>query len=231
MPDSTPRGEAERPVPPWLAQPVVMALWCVVAAFGTYACMYGFRKPFTAGAYLDDATGVSYKVWLVTAQVLGYTVSKFIGIRVIAEMRPARRVWVLLGLVGAAELALLAFGLTPPPYNALCLFLNGLPLGMVFGLVLGFLEGRRMTEAFVADLCASFILADGVTKSVGAELLRRGVPEPWMPASAGLVFLLPLLGFVGMLRHIPGPTEADGWFFARREAVRLPATAPAEAAL
>ena len=209
MPDPTPRGEAERPVPSWLAQPVVMAIWCVVAAFGTYACMYGFRKPFTAGGYVDPATGMSYKVWLVTAQVLGYTLSKFIGIRVIAEMRPERRIWVLLGLIGAAQLALVAFGLTPQPYYALCLFLNGLPLGMVFGLVLGFLEGRRLTEAFIAGLCASFILADGVTKSVGAELLRRGVPEPWMPAAAGLVFLLPLLGFVWMLQHVPAPSAAD----------------------
>lgn len=195
--------------PDWLHHPLVLACWCVVAAFGTYACMYGFRKPFTAGAFLDPVSGHSYKVWLVTAQVLGYTVSKFIGIRVIAEMPPARRALVLVGLVGIAELALLGFGLTPAPYNAVWLFLNGLPLGMVFGLVLGFLEGRRMTEAFVAGLCASFILADGVTKSVGSGLLGLGVPERWMPFAAGLVFLLPLLGFVWMLRRIPAPSPAD----------------------
>lgn len=197
-----------------------MAAWCVVAAFGTYACMYGFRKPFTAGTYVDTATGTSFKVWLVTAQVLGYTVSKFVGIRVIAEMRPERRVWVLLGLIVAAQLALLGFGLTPAPYNAAWLFLNGLPLGMVFGLVLGFLEGRRLTEAFVAGLCASFILADGVTKSVGAALLAHGVPERWMPAAAGLVFLLPLIGFVGMLRCIPLPSRAD--VEARAERTPMP---------
>ena len=195
--------------PDWLHRPLVLGCWCVVAAFGTYACMYGFRKPFTAGAFLDPVSGHSYKVWLVTAQVLGYTVSKFIGIRVIAEMPPGRRALVLVGLIGAAELALLGFGLTPAPYNAVWLFLNGLPLGMVFGLVLGFLEGRRMTEAFVAGLCASFILADGVTKSVGSGLLGMGVPERWMPFAAGLVFLLPLLGFVWMLRRIPAPSTAD----------------------
>ncbi len=194
---------------PWLANPWLLSAWCVLAAFGTYACMYGFRKPFTAGTYIDSATGLSFKTWLVTAQVLGYTLSKFIGIRVIAEMRPERRVAVLLGLIAIAELALLCFALTPPPFNAAWLFLNGLPLGMVFGLVLGFLEGRRLTEAFVAGLCASFILADGVTKSVGAQLLEFGVPEPWMPVTAGLVFLLPLLGFVWMLQHIPAPTAID----------------------
>lgn len=181
----------------------------MVAAFGAYACMYGFRKPFTAGAYVDPASGLSFKSWLVTAQVLGYALAKFVGIRVIAEMRPERRPATLLGLVGLAEMALLLFAITPSPFNPFWLFLNGLALGMVFGLVLGFLEGRRQTEAFVAGLCASFILADGVTKSAGAALLRLGVPERWMPFAAGLLFIAPLAGFVWMLRQIPAPTEAD----------------------
>jgi hypothetical protein len=187
----------------------MQSAWCVVAAFGTYACMYGFRKPFTAGTYPDAGNTVDFKVWLVAAQVMGYTVSKFAGIRVIAEMRPEHRTRVLLGLIGIAELALLLFAWIPAPWNTVCLFLNGLPLGMVFGLVLGFLEGRKLTEAFVAGLCASFILADGFTKSVGAKLLALGVPGPWMPFTAGLVFLLPLLGFTWMLQQIPPPTLQD----------------------
>jgi hypothetical protein len=181
----------------------------MVAAFGTYACMYGFRKPFTAAGFAEDGFPAGFKVWLVTAQVLGYTLSKFIGIRVIAEMAPGRRAAVLLSLIGLAELALILFGLVPPPWSAACLFLNGLPLGMVFGLVLGFLEGRRMTEALVAGLCASFILADGMAKSVGATLLAWGVTERWMPAAAGLCFVGPLLGFVWMLQRIPPPDHAD----------------------
>lgn len=195
--------------PSFLGHPLWLSLWSVAAAFGTYACMYGFRKPFTAGSYVDETSGLSFKAWLVTAQVLGYAISKCIGIKVIAEMRPERRAGVLLALIGVAEIALLFFAVLPRPWNAVALFFNGLPLGMVFGLVLGFLEGRRLTEAFVAGLCASFILADGVTKSVGAELLQRGVPEPWMPFTAGLVFLLPLIGFVWMLRQLPAPTQAD----------------------
>ncbi len=83
------------------------------------------------------------------------------------------------------------------------MFLNGLSLGMVFGLVIGFLEGRRMTEALTAGLCASFILADGATKSVGTWLLDRGIGEGWMPGVAGLIFFPPLLLFVWMLSKIP----------------------------
>ncbi len=80
---------------------------------------------------------------------------------------------------------------------------------MVFGLVLGFLEGQRDTEARTAGLCASFILADGATKSVGTWLLQQGVSERWMPGLAGLIFVPPLLFFVWMLTRIPPPDKQD----------------------
>jgi hypothetical protein len=106
---------------------------------------------------------------------------------------------------------------------------------MVFGLVLGFLEGRRLTELLTAGLCASFILADGVTKSVGAWLLSRGISEDWMPSGAGALFLLPFGLCVAMLAWTPPPSEcdiaarterspmsrADRWSFVSRYAIGL----------
>jgi hypothetical protein len=130
---------------------------------------------------------------------------------------------VLLGLIAAAELALIAFAMVPAPFNAACLFLNGLALGMVFGLVLGFVEGRRLTELFIAGLCASFILADGVSKSAGAYLLKIGVGEAWMPSTAGLIFALPLVIFVWMLQQIPAPTAQDESFRCQRAPMKLAA--------
>jgi hypothetical protein len=183
---------------------------CVAAAFTTYFCMYGFRKPFTSAEYKGEFLGeIGYKTILVTAQTLGYMASKFIGIKMIAEMRPDRRAVWLLGLVGLAEFALVGFAVVPPPYNFPFLFLNGLPLGLVFGLVIGFLEGRRYTEALTAGLCASFILADGVTKSVGAYLLKAGCPTYWMPAAAGGLFAPPLVLAVWVLARTPAPSAAD----------------------
>jgi hypothetical protein len=46
-------------------------LWTVVAAFGTYFCMYAFRKPFAAATY-DDLywAGITFKTVLVTSQKL-----------------------------------------------------------------------------------------------------------------------------------------------------------------
>jgi hypothetical protein len=172
--------------------------------------MYAFRKPFTAAGYTDVVVwGVGYKSVLVTAQVLGYTLSKFLGIKIVAEVRPHRRAALMLGLIAAAEAALFLFALTPPPFNLIWLFCNGVPLGMVFGLVLGFLEGRRHTEALAAGLCGSFIVADGVAKSAGAALLQAGVSEYWMPFVTGLLFTPPLLLFTWMLTRIPRPSRQD----------------------
>lgn len=172
--------------------------------------MYVFRKPFTAASFGDTMLwGIGFKTVLVTAQVLGYTISKFVGIKVIAEMPPGRRAVFFLVLIGVAELALLMFGLTPAPYNFIWLFVNGLPLGMVFGLVIGFLEGRLQTELLTAGLCASFIVADGAAKSVGTFLLDQGISQYWMPFVAGLLFVPPLLWFVWMLSRIPPPTARD----------------------
>jgi hypothetical protein len=223
------------PLQRWLMRPWFLTLWCVVAAFGSYGCMYGFRKPFTAGTFAHTPFGAELKTWFVIAQVLGYMLSKFIGIKVIAEMPPGRRVRVFLLLIGIAEAALLLFAITPPPWSAAWLFFNGLPLGLVFGLVLGFVEGRRMTEIFIAGLCASFILADGFAKSVGSALLIRGVSEAWMPVAAGGIFAAPLLLFVWMLQQIPAPdagdvaarsertpmSGAERWGMLRRHGVRL----------
>lgn len=197
-------------------------MWAVSAAFGAYFCMYAFRKPFAAAEFKDLVyLGVNLKVMLVVSQVLGYATAKFIGIKVISEMTPPRRAFGILMLIGIAHVALLFFAIVPLALKPLLLFANGLSLGMVFGLVLGFLEGRSLTEALSAGLCASFILADGATKGVGSWLLTQGISEFWMPFVAGLLFVLPLLLFVAMLSRIAPPTASD----IQHRSERLPMTA------
>ncbi|MDR3621396.1 MAG: DUF5690 family protein [Paludisphaera borealis] len=198
----------------------MLAVWSLVGAFGAYFCTYVFRKPFTAALYSGGSVwGIEEKAVLVTAQTLGYMAAKVVGIRVIAETPPERRALGILILVGSAETALLLFGLAPSPLHVLCLFANGLSLGLVFGLVIGFLEGRRSTEALAAGLCASFILADGVAKSIGTWLLGRGIDERWMPGVAGLLFFPPLLFFVGVLARIPPPDDRDVALRGKRSAM------------
>jgi hypothetical protein len=59
--------------------------------------------------------GWEIKTILVATQVLGYTVSKFIGIKVIGEMTAGRRAITILALIGTAEAALLLFAIVPAP--------------------------------------------------------------------------------------------------------------------
>ena len=159
------------------------AIWAVTAAFGTYFCMYGFRKPFTAAGFENALFwGTEFKTLVVSVQVLGYMLSKFIGIKVISEMPPQRRAVAILVLVGSAEVVLVLFGAIPRPWNAGCLFVNGLSLGMVFGLVLGFLEGRRLTEA----LTASSTGKDAAGRWAGA---RRCLPAHTVRCDRGRVEL------------------------------------------
>lgn len=210
----------------WLAQapPAAFALYGGLMAFGAYFAMYAYRKPFTAADYANVAgVGVDYKVALVIAQVFGYALSKVIGVKVVSELTPSRRAAAILALIGLAELALVGFALTPAPWNIAFLFANGLPLGMIWGLVFGFLEGRRTSEVLGSILCASFIVSSGVAKSVGLWVMLHGLAGPfWMPAVTGLLFAPLLLVCVAGLSQLPPPDPAD-------EAARLP-RAPMDAA-
>lgn len=196
----------------WLrrASPAAFSSYAILAAFTAYFCMYGFRKPFAAASFAGDgAFGLDLKTTLVLSQVIGYTLSKFLGVKLVTELAAERRAVMLVGLILFAELALLAFGLLPPHLRLVAIFFNGLPLGAVWGLVFGFLEGRRTSEILGAGMSASYILASGAVKSVGAMLIDRGVPEAWMPCVAGLVFLPPFLGAVWMLQQLPPPAAED----------------------
>ncbi|MEM7475978.1 MAG: DUF5690 family protein [Planctomycetota bacterium] len=181
------------------------------AAFCTYFCMYAFRKPFTAATYENqEIYGLAAKTVLVTSQLFGYMLSKFIGIKVVSEMTRVRAGLVLVGLISVAELALVAFAFAPTSLRPICLFANGLPLGMVFGLVLVFLEGRKQTEALSAALCASFIVSSGAVKSIGEYLLQDWqVNEYQMPMIVGGMFFVPLLISVWVLQSTPAPSSED----------------------
>lgn len=195
------------------ANPILFTVVASLAGFCAYFSMYAFRKPFTAATF-DAVPGwdfvLDYKIALVLAQVAGYALSKMIGVKVIAEISPARRGVAILGLIGISWLALIAFAVIPAPWNVAALFFNGLPLGMIWGLVFGYMEGRRVSEVLGAVLCSSFILSSGVVKSVGALLIQDGhIDRFWMPAATGLVFM-PLLGLsVWLLGLLPAPSADD----------------------
>src|SRR5258708_1709422 len=185
-------------------------LYVSVTSFVVYASMYGFRKAFTAASYDGvQFLHISYKVVLVISQVMGYCLSKFYGIKFIAGMRPEKRAWFIVVLIVTGWLSLLLFGLVPAPYNFFFMFVNGLPLGMVWGLVFSFVEGRRVTELMGAVLATSFVFASGLAKTVGKMLLLKGVDAFWMPFVAGAVFMAPALMSPGLWNKPPPPPAED----------------------
>ncbi|WP_108245409.1 DUF5690 family protein [Muricauda brasiliensis] len=189
----------------------VFVLHASLAAFGTYFCMYAFRKPFSVATFEGlSFVGVDYKIFLVIAQVLGYALSKFVGIKVISELKPNRRLLYLISLIVLAEISLLLFAWVPAPYNIPFMFLNGFPLGMIWGIVFSYIEGRRFTDILGVVLSASFIVSSGVVKSVGLFVMNSwGVSEFWMPSVTGALFFVPLLICSFLLQRVPSPTPED----------------------
>ncbi len=205
----------ERPVHPvtrWLARasPGLFASYAVAMAFTTYFAMYSFRKPFAAAHYSGETFWtLDLKSALIISQLCGYALSKFLGIKFNSEMAPKRRAWALVVLIVWAELALLLFAILPPPGKVFALFLNGLPLGTVWGVVFSFLEGRRTSEILGAGLSSAYVVASGAVKSIGALLLGTGISEAWMPAVTGLMFLPIFFAAVYGLSLLPPPSTED----------------------
>jgi len=188
-----------------------IGLYAAVTVFLTYTMVFGFRKSFTVATF-DGLTvaGYSYKTILVICQMLGYMLAKFYGIKYISELKRHGRGQIIMLLTVIAWLSWLFFALVPAPYNIIFLFINGFPLGMLWGVVFSYVEGRRSTDFIGATLAVSFIFASGFVKTVGAWLmLNFGITEFWVPFYTGLVFAAPLLLFVYLIEKIPSPDDKD----------------------
>lgn len=190
----------------------VETILLMVSAFLCYTAMYAVRKSFLAGQYLDLDLGfkADAKTVLVISQVLGYMFSKFIGIKLISEMTDAKRTKWLVSLVSFGLLMLLVFAWLPDNLKFLALFFNGLPLGMIFGIVFSYLEGRKNTELLAAALSATFIFSTGLVKTVGVILMQNyGVQEYFMPFVTGLVFFPIFLISAWLLNRAKKPDSSD----------------------
>jgi MFS family permease len=199
------------PLPRSTGKRLLIAVSAALIAFLAYSSVYAYRKPFTVGQFEGTRFfGISYQTLLIISQVVGYMLSKFYGIKFIAELRCLGRFRTGLILTGTAWLSLLVFALVPAPYGLACLFVNGFTLGFMWGIVFSYVEGRRATDFIGAVMATSFIFAGGFTRSVAKWLMVEwSVSEYWMPFITGLVFALPLMCFLWLLEKLPPPDEAD----------------------
>ena len=190
---------------------IASPLFAALAAFLTYTVVFGFRKSFTVATYQNEVLwGLNFKTCMVIAQLIGYMMAKFYGIKFIGELKQEGRYKIIFSLVGIAWISWLLFAITPTPYNIVFLFTNGFPLGMLWGVVFSYVEGRRATDFIGAALATSFIFAAGFVKTVGAWLQNTfAINDFWIPFLTGLVFVLPLIFFVFMMEKIAPPNVED----------------------
>lgn len=190
---------------------LLLILWAGGAALLSYSLVYALRKPYTAASF-DGWTlfGSDYKVMVTTIQILGYVIAKFFGIKIISELRKENRFRFFVGSAVLAELALVGFGVIDAPYNVVAMFVNGLSLGCMWGVIFSFIEGRKVTDILASLLGVSMVFSSGVAKSFGLFVMNDlHISQFWMPAVIGGI-ALPLLVCMGyMLKKLPHPTEED----------------------
>ena len=188
-----------------------IALYAALVAFGTYVFVFGFRKSFTVCTFDGMMFGpIAYKTALVISQMLGYLLAKFYGIKFISGLEKKQRYKIIFLLTGIAWAAWLLFAIVPAPYNVVFLFVNGFPLGMLWGVVFSYVEGRKSTDFIGAALAVSFIFSSGWVKSVGGWLIQSfAISEFWVPFATGAVFAIPLIICVYGLEKVPAPSAED----------------------
>ncbi len=186
-------------------------LWAGGAALLSYSLVYALRKPYTAATFDGlEVFGMDYKVAVTIVQIIGYVLSKCIGIKLISELRRENRLRFIFLSVVTAELSLLLFGLLPTPYNIAAMFLNGLSLGCMWGVIFSFIEGRRVTDILASLLGVSMVVSSGTAKSAGLFVMDTWhVNAFWMPALIGAI-ALPALFLLGWaLNRLPDPSPGD----------------------
>lgn len=141
----------------------VLAIYASLMIFLLYTCCYAYRKPFTTALYEGETLfGFDLKILYVLSEIVGYALSKFVGVHVLPSMQKHQRVYYVIGLLTFSELSWLGFGVLPVSLKLVCVFFSGLPLGMIWGIVFSYIEGRRISEVLNVGLSVAMIISSGL---------------------------------------------------------------------
>lgn len=189
----------------------VFAIYASVVLFLLYTCCYAYRKPFTVGLYRDsDWGGFDLKIIFVLSEIVGYACSKFIGTVILPSIPKKHRIWYVIGLLSFSELAWMGFGAFPTALKIICVFFSGLPLGMIWGILFSFIEGRRISEVLNCGLSVAMVVSSGLVKTLGQYVLNIfAISEYWMPCVTGALVFPFMLLLTYLLNQIPEPDEQD----------------------
>ena len=216
-----------RPLTPFLSKQTktFLTIYCSIVGFINYFSMFGFKTPFKAASYssFNVYCKYDYKTVLALGQMIGYTFSKFIGIKYVSEVqRGFNRVFVLLSLILFSQFGLVLFAFLPVKINVFGIFLSNLPLGMIWGILITFMEGREGTDFIVATMCASYMIAIGVVKDFGTLLMKKFFIDQFlMPAIAGAICFVPFCISLFLLHQIPSPNLNDIKLKTKRKPIQI----------
>ena len=206
------------------------SIYGALGGFFLYFSMYALRKPFKAATFRDENgvklewfnTGMTLKTAIVLFQLVGYTTSKWIGIKFVSEAKGKQSLY-LIYVLSIAELSLIIYGIlgAVPNYTPFAIFFNGLMLGVVWGLTVAYFEGRDISDFMLVSLSISFIVSSGIVKDVALVVLQQwGVNDWWMPSIVGALFIPLFLTCILMLHQLPPPSEKE----IKDKANRVPMT-------
>lgn len=191
--------------------PAIATVYTIFAAFAAYFSIYGICSSLFAGTFdgVKVFGGLELKVAFSISQMLGYGLSKVAGAIIIPTIKRHVRCPLLILLVILAELPLVFFGFLPPVGQVIMVFLSGVPMAWMWGIMVMYLEGRKTSEFLLMGLYLSVMVASGVAKSIALAVLRAGISEAWMPALCGAVSAVAFIIFIVMLDAIPDPSSSD----------------------
>jgi len=196
-----------------------------ITTFCLYTFMYAIRRPFSALVYDNMILwGTNVKIWMVLAQLLGYTLSKFYGIRLLGKIKPEDRGIYLIAILSIATLPLFLLQYTPIEAWPWLMLLNGFPLGLVWGIVFSYVEGRKYTELIGTMLACTFVFSSGWVKSFGLylqELLTLKIEQ--VPFFTAITALIAAALVILILEKLPPPTIQDKQLRNERKPLSLEA--------
>lgn len=182
-----------------------------LTTFSLYTFMYAVRRPFSALVYDNMILwGANVKIWMVLAQLLGYTLSKFYGIRLLGKIKPEDRGIYLISILTVATLPLFLLQFTHIQSWPFLMLLNGFPLGLVWGIVFSYVEGRKYTELIGAMLACTFVFSSGWVKSFGLylqQLLELSIEQ--VPFYTAVTALIAAALVILILEKLPPPNVQD----------------------
>ena len=168
-----------------------------------------------SGSNGNTGEAISLNTALAISQALGYFLGKLPAIKYMTSpLFFDNRFAVLSGLLAAGCLlntAPFLFFHAVPWMPVLGVFLGSIPLTCVWGGLMTYLEGRKATEALVAMMTFSFILAGSASRGTAKLVLNVFLSDHplWMPLALGMIALPCCLFFVRLVHKFPGPSAAD----------------------